>query len=342
MGWWKSSAVALQSKIDSIRASIPASIQAQATTWRQRRAGKAAAGRPTVPPNPATPTDPPRRSRRSRRPAPTPSSPAGRPWTHLSFWRERASKGRDRLLAALTFYTCIPWVGDRQLDWSGVARLAPWVGGLIGLGLAAIDLGLGLLGWPVLTRSVLVVLAWLAVTGGLHLDGAIDTADGLAVRDPARRLAVMAESRIGAFGALAAVAVLLLKTAALADLAAGRGWVLVGAAVWGRWGQLVAIFCYPYLRPKAQIHDGAVRSPWELLPGLGLGVAVSLLWVAIAPAQWLAAAGLALGGSAIAILSGAWFDRQLGGQTGDSYGAIVEWTEAIVLALLCALVTRAA
>ena len=54
------------------------------------------------------------------------------------------------------------------------------------------------------------------------------------------------------------------------------------------------------------------------------------------PQNWLVACGMAIGGIAIALLTGAWFNRYLGGHTGDTYGAVVEWTEAL---LLCVVVT---
>ncbi|MFN5991847.1 MAG: adenosylcobinamide-GDP ribazoletransferase, partial [Dolichospermum sp.] len=58
------------------------------------------------------------------------------------------------------------------------------MGGILG----GLDVGMNYLGIPMLTRNALLVGAWIAITGGLHLDGAMDTADGLAVGDPQRRL----------------------------------------------------------------------------------------------------------------------------------------------------------
>lgn len=243
------------------------------------------------------------------------------------------------ILAAITFYTCIPVPGAGILDFQRVARLAPLVGLLIGgvLGLLD-DLINRTLGMPVLTRSALVVVSWIAITGGLHLDGAMDTADGLAVQQPQRRLEVMADSATGAFGAMAASAILLLKTAALTDLGDSRWLALIAACGWGRWGQQVAIARYPYLKPtgKGAFHKAAIRSYWDLLPGLLLMLGLSGLQILLMR-RVVFAVGMALGGSAIAFLTGAWLNRQLGGHTGDTYGAVVEWTEALLLCLLTAL-----
>ncbi|HEY9738037.1 MAG TPA: adenosylcobinamide-GDP ribazoletransferase, partial [Trichocoleus sp.] len=225
------------------------------------------------------------------------------------------------------------------LDFRGIGRYAPLVGLGLGALLALVDSALAAVAMPVLTRSAVVVALGLAVTGGLHLDGAMDTADGLAVQDPERRLEVMADSRTGAFGAMAAAVILGLKTLALADISQGRWLALLAVAGWGRWGQVVAIACYPYLRPtgKGAFHKAHSRFLWDLLPGGLALLAVSGLYWVLSPQGWRAALVVGLGGLAIATLTGAWFNRQLGGHTGDTYGAVVEWTEALMLCLLTVL-----
>jgi len=242
-------------------------------------------------------------------------------------------------LAAMIFYTCIPLPISKTLDFHSVARLAPAIGLLIGAILGLVDAGIRFLGMPVLTASALAVAFWLVLTGGLHLDGAMDTADGLAVQNPQRRLQVMADSATGAFGAMAVVILLLLKTTALTDLDSRRWLALMAASGWGRWGQQVAIAQYPYLKAvgKGAIHQDAIRSPLDLLPGLLLLLSLNGLQVLQDGYVSSYTIGTSLGGMAIAILCGAFFNHQLGGHTGDTYGAVVEWTEALLLCLLTAL-----
>ncbi|MBE9180679.1 adenosylcobinamide-GDP ribazoletransferase [Oculatella sp. LEGE 06141] len=252
----------------------------------------------------------------------------------LSWLKAKVQLALARLAAAVVFYTCIPLPATWVLEFQTVARLAPVVGLLLGGGLGLLDFGLQQLGMPVLTRSTVVVMVWVAVTGGLHLDGVMDTADGLAVTQPQRRLQVMTDSATGAFGAMAAIALLLLKTAALSDLPTLRWGVLAVAAGWGRWGQQVAIACYPYLKPtgKGAFHKAALPSAWDIIPGLLLMLGVCLLLGLGQSAQWRLVVGLVAGG-AIAFGMAAWFSWQLGGHTGDTYGAVVEWAEAGVLVL---------
>jgi adenosylcobinamide-GDP ribazoletransferase len=250
--------------------------------------------------------------------------------------REKSKQSGSLLATAIAFYTCLPipsaWLSDFRL----VSRLAPVVGLVIGGILSGLDTGLRYSGVPELTQSAVVTITWVAITGGLHLDGVMDTADGLAVQDPERRLAVMADSATGAFGAMAAIAILLLKTAALSDLPHHRWLFLLLSAGWGRWAQQIAIVRYPYLKPtgKGAFHKAALR-PWQdLLPNLLLLLGICSLPMLLSQLWGMSLTCLA--GGAIALLVPAWFHHKLGGHTGDTYGATVEWTEALFLVLMTA------
>lgn len=238
-----------------------------------------------------------------------------------------------QLGGALLFYTILSLPRWWRPQFEGIAARAPWVGLGLGLGLASVDWTLETLGLTALFRSALVVGLWLWLTGGLHLDGAMDTADGLAVQDPERRLAVMTDSHSGAFGVMAAIAILGLKTLALAELDLGRPGGIILAAVCGRWGQVAAIARYPYLKATGTgaFHKPHLRLPWDVLEGLMASGLVVMAWMGGWPNQRFLAIGTWAGGLAVALLVGAWFQRRLGGHTGDTYGATVEWTEVFAL-----------
>jgi adenosylcobinamide-GDP ribazoletransferase len=231
------------------------------------------------------------------------------------------------------FYTCLPLPRAWPTAFNSLARAAPLVGLFIGLQLSVADWGLGMLGMTGSLRATLVVLLGLWITGGLHLDGAMDTADGLAVPDPQRRLTVMADSRSGAFGVMVAIAILLLKITALAALPQDRWFALLMAAGWGRWGQQWAIARYPYLKSegKGAFHKQAIRSAWDTLPGGSLLVGLSLLSLGLGGIPVRTAISATVWGMGLALILPAWFNHRLGGHTGDTYGAVVEWVEAGVL-----------
>ena len=241
----------------------------------------------------------------------------------------------NSLLAALAFYTCCPIPTNFELDFARIARWAPAIGLGLGGGLGLVDLGLEQLGMPILTRSGSIVVLWIWWTGGLHLDGAMDTADGLAVQDAERRLAVMTDSVTGAFGAMVAVVIILLKTCALAAITRDRWWVIILVAGWSRWGQVLAISLYPYLKAqgKGAFHRQGLKLPQDLLLGLGFILAVTGCQLYLHPENWLAIGLRSVASCGISALVGYYFHRKLGGHTGDTYGAVVEWTEAFTLCL---------
>ncbi|MGF1602575.1 MAG: adenosylcobinamide-GDP ribazoletransferase [Thermosynechococcaceae cyanobacterium] len=232
---------------------------------------------------------------------------------------------------AWVFYTCVPLPSRLPLSFTRIAQWAPFMGLVIGFALGLADLGLAQLTMPILPRSAIIVALWLGITGGLHLDGAMDTADGLAVMESDRRLEVMTDSRSGAFGVMVAVIILLLKVCTLSAVLTHRPLVLMLAATWGRWGQLVAIALYPYLKPdgKGAFHKQNLQLPWDFIPGLICLMGLSVL-------QWSTDSVLLTSETALCSLfisssTGLWFYNQLRGMTGDVYGAVVEWTEVLIL-----------
>ena len=250
----------------------------------------------------------------------------------IYFWQEMA----NCWWGAVAFYTIIPLPQHWSLQFSRIARFAPLIGILLGSILAVSDWGLSVIDVPILTRSALVIAVGIGLTGGLHLDGVIDAADGLAVLDPKKRLEIMKDSTTGAFGVIAAVVVLILKIVALSEITKARWLSLILVLGWGRWGQVSAIALYPYLRAegKGDFHKEALKLPQDiLLGGITLGIITLigfLYW------QWYALIPLFFG-MAVPLLVGWWFNRQLDGQTGDTYGAIVEWSEALYLCVLTTL-----
>ncbi|MDP5017259.1 MAG: adenosylcobinamide-GDP ribazoletransferase, partial [Dolichospermum sp.] len=149
-------------------------------------------------------------------------------------------------------------------------------------------------------------------------------------------LQVMMDSATGAFGAMSAIVIIILKITALTEISENHYLVLMAACGWGRWGQQVAIACYPYLKPtgKGAFLKLAIRSYLDLLPSFFLLLGLSAVVWLINPQKLVLAVGMVLAGSVISVFTAAWFNYQLGGHTGDTYGAVVEWTEALFLCVL--------
>ncbi len=234
------------------------------------------------------------------------------------------------LLAGLQFFTRIPLKGPFSAEDLGRSvAFFPAIGLTLGALAALAWLGLESMGLSAQFRAFAAVAALAALNGGLHLDGLADSADGLLSSRPREQaLEIMKDSRVGAMGALALMAVLGLKVAALAEVPdlAIRGLLLAPAA--GKLAQLGAMAFCPYVRPQglAALFVGNCRTA-HFWGGLA---AVAALWVLLTGSAGLAAA-------ALAPLPGLYFCRRcrlrLGGMTGDTLGALCEITEA---AALCA------
>ncbi|WP_254967580.1 adenosylcobinamide-GDP ribazoletransferase [Cyanobium sp. CH-040] len=243
------------------------------------------------------------------------------------------------LAGAWVFYSVLPAWPVIAPRFERIARFAP----LIGVVLGALQALLWLLShdWlPVGARVALLMALGLALSGGLHHDGALDTADGLAAGP--RALEAMQDSRVGAAAVQAALQLALLRAAGLACLASAAAWLgalaLVWACFWGRIAPLLAMHRYPYLRgaPAAGGTAGFHRRHWrglgrEVLPALLAALPLLALSAALTPARLPLLAGLVLAGLPPALLVPWWLGRRLGGHSGDSYGACVEWSEALAL-----------
>jgi adenosylcobinamide-GDP ribazoletransferase len=189
--------------------------------------------------------------------------------------------------------------------------------------------------------AALVLIAWVWLTGGLHLDGLADSADAWVggLGDRARTLEILGDPRIGAMGALALGLALLAKWSALLALIVARDlWPLVWVPVLARVQILLLMLSTPYARPGGMAAQALACLPrgWAWLL-----VVLSLALVGFALVLdsgrdgagwgWLLPLGVA---GATLVLWRRSMRRRLGGFTGDTAGALVEMTEAAVLLAL--------
>ncbi len=212
----------------------------------------------------------------------------------------------------------------------------PVVGTVLGCLSAAAVLGLSLV-FPVPVAAALVLTFAVLLTGGLHLDGLMDTCDGVfCVRSPEERLVIMRDSHVGAFGVLGAVCLLLVKFAALSALLAGDRQQLLGgllvAPMLSRWAMVLAAVCFPYGRSGETLGSSFHRTvgPVQLAAATA---GAGMLSVLVGLPLHLGFRGLAAfaGAAALTYLVARFALSRLPGLTGDVYGAINEVVEAMVL-----------
>jgi adenosylcobinamide-GDP ribazoletransferase len=181
--------------------------------------------------------------------------------------------------------------------------------------------------------AVLGLIAWVWVTGALHLDGLADLTDALAAshRDPQRFFAVLADPHVGTFGVVSVVLALMLKAVGLAELPSAALLALPLAPAWARLGPLAWSRWLQPLKPghgerfAAHLHAGWIAFWGVLLLAASLAVAPILCVAPLVIAGW-----------------GGWLKWRLGGTTGDCLGAGVEVTEVVVLLALSVVGTAGA
>ena len=227
--------------------------------------------------------------------------------------------------------------GSRNISHS--RAFYPAIGLMIGLILVGVEEGSSRVFSEPLTAAFLVTVM-IIVTRGLHLDGLMDVFDGVfGGFTPERRLEIMRDSRVGAFGVIGAIAVLLLKYGALVSLLMlpqpGKEWALFLFPTLSRWTMVVLLGAFPYVRTQG------LGSPFH---GTGIKIATTIAGISALAASVLlggfAGLGLFFGATVVAWLMGWAIAKTLGGLTGDAYGATNEIIETVVLIVATALATQ--
>ena len=241
----------------------------------------------------------------------------------------------DDLRVAAIFFTRVPIQRDGALELGDLARawrVVPAIGvpiGLVGAIVYSLAYGLGL---PALAAAILAVLTTALVTGALHEDGLGDFADGSGGDSAERRIEIMRDSRIGAFGTLALIFSVGLRVAALAAIAKPMA-VILALIVAHAVSRAAIPVAMDRMTPAAPLGLGAGAGAPDrtsvVIAAITAG-ALALILLGVGPGV---AALIAAGLAAFAMAAAA--ERLLGGFTGDVLGAVQQAAEAAML-LACA------
>lgn len=244
----------------------------------------------------------------------------------------------SKLVATLSYVTSLP-IGKHSSSEdliSGLGKYLPIAGIVIGAIATACYVPLVLIQTPDFVGAAILTTVLIVLSGGLHLDGLMDTADGICShKDRDSMLEIMKDSRVGNFGAITGILSILLKTCALAalfSLPVKAMAALILIPCWARWTELYAIANFSYAREfgSGKIwHETTKKS--DLLIGALIPLTISVLFTtydafyvaAIIPTTIIPG-----------VIASHWLNSKLKGQTGDTYGAVVEVSEAI--GLVCA------
>jgi len=241
-------------------------------------------------------------------------------------------------LAAWRFLTTvpIPFLRENSEDEIGDSLVYfPAIGAIIGLLLAGLAWVMTLILPPMVT-GVLLVIAMVLVTGAMHLDGLADTCDGLGGQNIQERREIMKDSHHGSFGIISIFCILLLKVVTLMNIP--QQWLfsaLIIVPMLGRWAMVYCIAKYPYARESGL---GTVfkqqAGGWSFLIGTFVVLAIAAILF-----HW---AGLIIAVITLGIAAGVAYllNKQFGGLTGDTYGAVNEIAEVVALLVIVVLVNK--
>ncbi len=240
-----------------------------------------------------------------------------------------------RFLNAFRFLTIIPVPGMKHADLLSAGKSAAFfpVAGLIIGGLLSAAAWLSGKLWSSAVQAAFVTAVWVIITGGLHLDGLADLADGLGGGwDRESRLKIMKDSSIGTYGALAIVIMLLMKAVLLYEISscAVGGMMfytlLILTPVVGRFCMVLSIRIFKTAKTEGfgYIFKSGVRT----IDAAAAAVVTALLLFA----AWGAVGLIVMAAAVVFMLAAArWISLGIGGLNGDSYGAICELSELFCL-----------
>lgn len=235
------------------------------------------------------------------------------------------------LLSALRFLTIAPLGHEDRFDPQKAVSFFPLAGLIIGSALIAVD-RIAVALWAPAAAALVDVLFLGLVSGGLHLDGLADTADGLyGRRTQQRALEIMKDSRIGAMGMLATMACLAAKWAGLSALTGQSAMILLVVPGYSRACVLFAMAALPYGRPEGGTGRAFFTRPLGIVDFWGVALVVTL--------SLLSGWKLFLLNTAFAVVTAAlvaFYKRRMGCVTGDMLGAMIEICEAALFLLAAA------
>jgi len=233
-------------------------------------------------------------------------------------------------LIALQILTIFPVPSPKKMELRYIGEGTRYFT-LIGLFLGLILAGtawLALIWLPKITVMAGLTCLLAILAGGSHLDGLMDTADGLGSRrEKEKMLEIMKDSRVGAYGVMAACGVFLLKFSLLLSLPAiWQYYLLVLMPAWGRWAISFGACLFPYARPDGLGKPFAQYSGWKEFIIATVIIVIASFSLLSFSALWLILAVMVT----VFLLNILIVDR-LGGLTGDTYGATCEVAEIVFL-----------
>lgn len=242
----------------------------------------------------------------------------------------------ESIVVAFQFLTRLYLPINVEWDTGNLRRSLMWfglVGAFIGVILAGAMTLFNRLDLIPAVSAIIILLIWIFITGGMHIDGISDMADGFfSMRDKEKTLEIMKDSHVGAFGVITIVFLLLIKFEMLKEfiIIEKNVWLLILPPTIARIAAGLVLSFYETTKKSGlgyTFHSSDPRIFWAI------GFVVTLIISSILNIKSLIFIGIAILASNLMAL---WAKKKIGGLNGDIYGAIVETVEVIGMVFICA------
>lgn len=242
----------------------------------------------------------------------------------------------ESIVVAFQFLTRLYLPINVEWDTANLRRSLTWfglVGAFIGVILAGAMTLFNRFDLIPAVAAIIILLIWIFITGGMHIDGISDMADGFfSMRDKEKTLEIMKDSHVGAFGVITIVFLLLIKFEMLKEfiIIEKNVWLLILPPTIARIAAGLVLSFYETTKKSGlgyTFHSSDPRIFWAI------GFIVTLIISSILNIKSLIFIGIAILASNLMAL---WAKKKIGGLNGDIYGAIVETVEVIGMVFICA------
>lgn len=241
----------------------------------------------------------------------------------------------ESIVVAFQFLTRLYLPINVEWDTANLRRSLMWfglVGAFIGVILAGAMTLFNRFDLIPAVSAIIILLIWIFITGGMHIDGISDMADGFfSMRDKEKTLEIMKDSHVGAFGVITIVFLLLIKFEMLKEFIVieKNVWLLILPPTIARIAAGLVLSFYETTKKSGlgyTFHSSDPRIFWAI------GFVVTLIISSILNIKSLIFIGIAILASNLMAL---WAKKKIGGLNGDIYGAIVETVEVIGMVFIC-------
>lgn len=241
----------------------------------------------------------------------------------------------ESIVVAFQFLTRLYLPINVEWDTANLRRSLMWfgfVGAFIGVILAGAMTLFNRFNVIPAVSGIIILIIWIFITGGMHIDGISDMADGFfSMRDKEKTLEIMKDSHVGAFGVITIVFLLLIKFEMLKEfiIIEKNVWLLILPPTIARIAAGLVLSFYETTKKSGlgyTFHSSDPRIFWAI------GFVITLIISSILNIKSLIFIGIAILASNLMAL---WAKKKIGGLNGDIYGAIVETVEVIGMVFIC-------